>query len=298
MNIGVIGASGRIGQRIVAEAFKEDITSRRSLAIAAKIPADKGKVAWKTADVFNADSVGAAMQGQDVLISSYGPAMGADPKPLATAAEILLKAGEKNPKVRVLMVGGAGSLEVAPGKTVIDSGLIPAQYIAIPIAHKEALDVFKKNSTVNWTYFSPAGSIQPGERTGKFRLGGDQLVVGENGKSEISMEDYAIAMLDEVEKPRLRAQALHRRVLSMPRLSRDFREAFRGGGGRFFGGSRDIRTWVRFRATWARRRRWPMSRALFAGRWGRRDLWSSRVMTWALSCGKKAGAILRRSFAS
>ena len=100
---------------------------------------------------------------------------------------IVLPSGEKNPHVRVLMVGGAGSLEVAPGKTVIDSGLIPEQYIAIPIAHKEALDVFKKNSTVNWTHFSPAGSIQPGERTGKFRLGGEQLVVGENGKSEISM---------------------------------------------------------------------------------------------------------------
>ncbi len=201
MNIGVIGASGRIGQRIVAEALQRGHNVTAFTSNAAKIPADKGKVVWKTADVMNADSVGAAMQGQDVLISSYGPAMGADPKPLVTAAETLLTAGEKNPKVRVLMVGGAGSLEVAPGKTVIDSGLIPAQYIAIPIAHKEALDVFKKNSTVNWTYFSPAGSIQPGERTGKFRLGGEQLVVGENGKSEISMEDYAVALLDEVEKP-------------------------------------------------------------------------------------------------
>jgi putative NADH-flavin reductase len=183
MNIGVIGASGRIGQRIVAEALQRGHNVTAFTSSAAKIPADQGKVAWKTADVMNADSVGAAMQGQDVLISSYGPAMGADPKPISTAAETLLKAGEKNPTVRVLMVGGAGSLEVAPGKTVIDSGLIPAQYIAVPIAHKEALDVLKKNSTVNWTYFSPAGSIQPGERTGKFRLD-------------------AVALLDEVEKPR------------------------------------------------------------------------------------------------
>jgi hypothetical protein len=201
MNIGVIGASGRIGQRIVAEALQRGHNVTAFTSSPAKIPAAKGKVAWKTADVLNAESVGAAMQGQDVLISSYGPVMGADPKPLVTAAETLLKAGEKNPKVRVLMVGGAGSLEVAPGKTAIDSGVIPAQYIAVPIAHKEALDAFKKNSTVNWSYFSPAGSIQPGERTGKFRLGGEQLVVGENGKSEISMEDYAVALLDEVEKP-------------------------------------------------------------------------------------------------
>lgn len=202
MNIGVIGATGRIGQRIVAEALQRGHNVTAFTSDAAKIPADKGKVTWKTANVMNADSVGAAMQGQDVLISSYGPAMGADPKPLSTSAETLLKAGEKHPKVRVLMVGGAGSLEMASGKTVIDSGVIPKEWIAVPIAHKDALEVFKKNSTVNWTYFSPAGSIQPGERTGKFRLGGEQLIVGENGKSEISMEDYAVALLDEVEKPR------------------------------------------------------------------------------------------------
>jgi uncharacterized protein len=202
MNIGVIGATGRIGQRIVAEAVQRGHHVTAFTSNAAKIPSDKGKVAWKTADVLNADSVATAMQGQDVLISSYGTAPGANPKPIVTAAETLLKAGERHPQVRVLMVGGAGSLEVAPGKTVIDSGMIPEPWIAIPVAHKEALDAFKKNSTVNWTYFSPAGTIQPGERTGKFRLGGDQLIVGENGKSEISMEDYAVALLDEVEKPR------------------------------------------------------------------------------------------------
>ena len=80
MNIGVIGASGRIGQRIVAEALQRGHNVTAFTSNAAKIPADKGKVAWKTADVLNADSVGAAMQGQDVLISSYGPAMGADPE--------------------------------------------------------------------------------------------------------------------------------------------------------------------------------------------------------------------------
>jgi len=201
MNIGVIGATGRIGQRIVAEAVNRGHNVTAFTSNASKIPAEKGKVAWKTADVMDAKSVASAMEGQDVLISSYGPAMGSDPKPIATAAEVLLQAAGKHPNVRVLVVGGAGSLEVAPGKTVIDAGMIPAEWIAIPVAHKEALDVFKKNSTANWTFFSPAAMIQPGERTGKFRLGGDQLIVGENGKSEISMEDYAIAMIDEAEKP-------------------------------------------------------------------------------------------------
>jgi putative NADH-flavin reductase len=201
MNIAVIGATGRIGQRIVAEALQRGHHVTAFTSQAAKIPAEKGKAAWKTADVMDPVSVAQAMEGQDVLISSYGPAMGADPKPIATAAEVLLKAAETHPKVRVIMVGGAGSLEVAPGKTVIDAGMIPAEYIAIPIAHKHALETLKKNSTAQWTYFSPAAMIQPGVRTGKFRLGGDQLIVGENGKSEISMEDYAVAMIDEAERP-------------------------------------------------------------------------------------------------
>ena len=201
MNIAVIGATGRIGQRIVAEALQRGHRVTAFTSQAAKVPAEKGKAAWKTANVMDPASVAQAMEGQDVLISSYGPAMGSDPKPIATAAEVLLKAAEMHPKVRVIMVGGAGSLEVAPGKTVLDAGLIPAEYIAIPIAHQQALETLKKNSTAQWTYFSPAAMIQPGVRTGKFRVGGDQLIVGENGKSEISMEDYAVAMIDEAERP-------------------------------------------------------------------------------------------------
>jgi len=208
MNIGVIGATGRIGQRIVNEAVQRGHNVTAFTSSASKVPAEKGKVTWKVADALDAADLSNAMKGQDVLISSYGPSM-ADPtqipvvaKNIATVAGKLLEAASQNPSTRLLIVGGAGSLEVAPGKTVIDAGLIPPQWLAIPVAHKDALHVFKTNNTINWSYFSPAAMINPGERTGKFRLGGDQLVVGENGKSEISMEDYAIAMLDEAEKPK------------------------------------------------------------------------------------------------
>ena len=201
MKIGIIGASGRIGQRLVAEAVQRGHSVTAFTSKPSKIPADPGKVAWKTANVLEVDSVAAAMAGQDALITSFMPPMGEDPRPIATAAGVLLKAAEREPSTRILFVGGAGSLEVAPGKTVIDAGMIPAEWVAIPIAHKDALEIFRKNSTVNWTFFSPAGEIKAGERTGKFRLGGDQLIVDEHGKSEISMEDYAVAMLDETEKP-------------------------------------------------------------------------------------------------
>jgi uncharacterized protein len=201
MNIGIIGASGRIGQRILSEAVSRGHQVTAFTSDAAKIPADKGNVTWKVADALDANSIGGAIGGLDTVISAFGQAKGADPQQIPASVKTLLTVFEKHPSTRLLVVGGAGSLEVAPGKTVIDAGMIPVEWIAIPVAHRDALGLLKANSSVNWTYFSPAAMINPGERTGKFRLGGDQLIVGENGKSEISMEDYAIAMVDEAEKP-------------------------------------------------------------------------------------------------
>ena len=200
MNIGIIGATGTIGSRILNEAVQRGHNVTVFARDASRIPAEPGKVTWKVADALNPDSIGGAVAGLDAVISSYGPARGSDPQQIVTAAKSLTQAFEKNPSVRLLVVGGAGSLEVAPGKTVIDAGMIPAEYVKIPIAHQEALEVFK-TSPANWSFFSPAAMITPGERTGKFRLGGDQLVVGEDGKSAISCEDYAVAMLDEAERP-------------------------------------------------------------------------------------------------
>ncbi len=99
----------------------------------------------------------------------------------------------------LVFVGGAGSLEVRPGVLLVDS--IPAAYRGEVMGQKEALDYFRTVSDVPWTYFSPAGSIAPGTRTGQFRLGGDRLIVAADGKSRISMEDYALAVLDEIQKP-------------------------------------------------------------------------------------------------
>ena len=110
--------------------------------------------------------------------------------------EALPRAG--NP--RLLVVGGAASLEVAPGVTLLASGHLPQEWFAIATSHAKALEVLKA-SDINWTYFSPAGFFEPGERTGKFRLGTESLIVDNKGLSRISMEDYAIAMADELERP-------------------------------------------------------------------------------------------------
>ena len=101
---------------------------------------------------------------------------------------------------RLVVVGGCGSLEFSPGVTVLDSGHWPAQYVPIAKSHVKAFAALRA-SGINWTYFSCPMSIAPGERTGKFVLGGDRLIKNADGKSQVSFEDYAVALVDELEKP-------------------------------------------------------------------------------------------------
>ncbi|WP_142049223.1 NAD(P)-dependent oxidoreductase [Pseudonocardia kunmingensis] len=119
---------------------------------------------------------------------------------------------EALPRLRLIVVGGAGSLEVAPGLQVVDTagfaeGLpdalgVPSEYVHVVRAHRKALELYRLSNR-NWTYVSPsAGLVQPGERTGRFRIGGDQLLVREDGTADISAEDPAVAVLDEAEQPR------------------------------------------------------------------------------------------------
>jgi putative NADH-flavin reductase len=104
-----------------------------------------------------------------------------------------------------LVVGGAGGLEVAPGISLIDSGHLPEPYMPIAKSHVKALDVLRQ-SDIDWTYLAPAAYFEPGTRTGKFRLGSKELITGANGESRISMEDYAIALVDELEQGAHRKQ--------------------------------------------------------------------------------------------
>jgi uncharacterized protein len=108
---------------------------------------------------------------------------------------------------RLLVVGGAGSLEVAPGKPLYDSPQFPKEVLPIAKAHGEVLE-FLKTTDLDWTYISPPALIEPGERTGHYRRGENQLLTDANGKSEISAEDYAVGLIDELET----AQALRKRI--------------------------------------------------------------------------------------
>jgi putative NADH-flavin reductase len=124
----------------------------------------------------------------------------------ATDVRSVIGATKKAGVKRLLVVGGAGSLEVAPGMQLVDAPDFPAIYKAEALAGRDFLTTLKGEKDLDWIYVSPSAFFAPGERTGKFRIGKDQLLVSSSGESKISMEDYAIAFADEIEKPKYSRQ--------------------------------------------------------------------------------------------
>lgn len=135
------------------------------------------------------------------MISAIGAGTG-EQSGLIRATTALIGSLKQAGVKRLLVVGGAGSLEVEPGLQLVDSPALPAAHKAPALAHRELLEILRGEAELEWTYLSPPAMIVPGERTGRFRLGRDQLVVDGKGESRISAEDYAVAMLDEVEQRR------------------------------------------------------------------------------------------------
>jgi uncharacterized protein len=200
MNVVLYGASGMIGSRILKELIsrghKVTVVARdpRKISATANVKVVKG-------DALDAESVASVVKGADAVISSYGPGSQDHQKLMEDSTRALIAGVKKAGVKRLLMVGGAGSLLVAPGVDLIDSGHLPVEYMTIAIAHRDALKILRE-SDLDWTSLAPAGFIQPGERTGKFRLGGEFLVADAQGNSRISAEDYAVALVDELEQPK------------------------------------------------------------------------------------------------
>ena len=192
MKIALIGATGFIGSRLLAE-----LTSRGHQVTAivrnpGKVPQGAGITALK-GDVYDKDGLAALLAGHDAVISAVHFT--------ASDPAVLLAAVKQSGVKRYLVVGGAGSLEVAPGVKLFDTKEFPAIYLDEARKGGAFLDLLKGENDLDWTFLSPSALIEPGERTGKFRLGQDQLLVGDNGQSRVSAEDYAIALIDELEKP-------------------------------------------------------------------------------------------------
>jgi putative NADH-flavin reductase len=202
MKIGVFGAGGRIGSRIVDEALNRG----HEVTAIVREPENYTKEALHLrvtkGNLFDSQDVETAVYDQDAVVSAFNYKPGVNPP--STIAEIatpllngLKQAGVK----RLLVVGGAGSLEVSPGLQLVDAPNFPEAYKPSALAHREALKIYQKEKDIEWTYLSPSAEISPGERTGKFRTGKDQLLTDANGRSWISMEDYAVAVVDELENP-------------------------------------------------------------------------------------------------
>jgi hypothetical protein len=209
MKIAVIGAAGNIGRRIVREALDRGHEVTAVGRHAPKQAPDNAKLSTAVADVTKPDEVGRIIQGHDAVVGAVGPAHdGSQPTFLVDAARALIDGARRGGVKRLVTVGGAGSLYVSPGLQLVDTPTFPAAWKGVASAHRDAFAVFRAASGLDWTYVSPAAFIEPGTRTGKFRIGADDLLVDANGQSKISMEDFAIAVVDELEQPR----AIGRRI--------------------------------------------------------------------------------------
>jgi hypothetical protein len=135
-------------------------------------------------------------------VCAYNYTKGAQPSTFSEITVPLLNGMKQAHVKRLIIVGGAGSLEVSPGVQLVDTPNFPPDYRDAALAHREALRIYQKEKDIEWTYLSPAAEIAPGERTGNFRTGTNQLITDAQGKSFISMEDYAVAILDELENPK------------------------------------------------------------------------------------------------
>jgi len=192
-NIAILGITGNAGSRIAAELLAR---GHRVTGIArdpSKAPARAG-LTLVAADATQAATLAPLLEGHDVVVSATRFVGGIDAATLVAAAR---QAGVP----RIAVVGGAGSLEVAPGVALIDTPQFPEAYKAEAGAGRVFLQALRGEQGIDWTFLSPSALFAPGERTGKFRLGGDQLLVDAQGNSHISMEDFAIALADEIERP-------------------------------------------------------------------------------------------------
>jgi uncharacterized protein len=192
MKVALIGATGKIGSKITAELLRRGHSITAISRNPEKAPSDP-KVTAVKGDVTDPGTVAAAVRGHAAVISSapFNPGISAQ------LLEVVRKSGVK----RYIAVGGAGSLKAADGTLVMDNPQIPAAWLPSIKEGAQLLKLLRAAPDLEWTFFSPAVFIGPGERTGKFRLGGDEVVAAADGKSSISYDDYAIALVDELERP-------------------------------------------------------------------------------------------------
>ena len=203
-NVTLIGASGFVGTAILNELLARGHRVTAVVRNPGKIGIKSPSLTVVQADVTDTSALVAACKGRDAVISAYNPGW-TNPNIYEETLHnypLILEAVRQSGVRRLLCVGGAGTLFCAPGLRVVDSGVIPDAIMGgVRSLGEFYLNTLMNEKEIDWIFFSPAGTLEPGKRTGKFRLGKDDLIVDENGNSHISVEDYAVAMVDELEMP-------------------------------------------------------------------------------------------------
>lgn len=201
----LIGASGFLGTAILNELLSRGHKVTAVVRNPEKINVSNSNLRIVKADVSDTDAMTEACKDKDAIISAYNPGW-ANPDIYEETLRnypLILEAAKRSGAKRLLCVGGAGTLFCAPGLRVVDSGAIPDAIMGgVKSLGEFYLNTLMNEKDIDWIFFSPAGTLEPGKRTGKFRLGKDELIVDENGISHISVEDYAVAMVDELENPK------------------------------------------------------------------------------------------------
>ena len=202
MKIALIGASGYVGSALLKEALARNHQVSALVSRPDRLQ-PQANVKIVAVDVLDQGALAEALGGHDAVISAFSGHAREDVYDYyMTGMRSILAAVKQAAVARLLVVGGAGSLETAPGALLIDSPDFPQAWKATAQGARDALALLRKEPDLAWTMLSPSAMLEPGLRTGVFRLGGDQLLVDEKGESRISLEDFAVAMIDELETPR------------------------------------------------------------------------------------------------
>ena len=206
MKIILLGATGFVGAALLSEALNRGHEVTAVVRNPAKLEEKSGLTVIR-GDVNDSTSLSSSIAGHDVLISAFSPGWTPETvRPEMYEEQVrgttsIISAVKKTEVKRVLWVGGAGGLEVAPGVMAADTPDFPEWIKPGSLATSAALDALCSEPELEWSFLAPAAILEPGERTGQFRLGRDQLLVDSHGESRISVQDYAVAMIDELEKP-------------------------------------------------------------------------------------------------
>lgn len=204
-NVVLIGASGFVGNAILNELLSRGHKVTAVVRNPEKINVSNSNLEIVKADIADTNAMVGICKGKEAIISAYNPGW-TNPDIYEETLRnypLILEAAKQSGAKRLLCVGGAGTLFCAPGLRVVDSGAIPDAIMGgVKSLGEFYLNTLMNEKDIDWIFFSPAGTLESGKRTGKFRLGKDDLIIDENGISHISVEDYAVAMVDELENPK------------------------------------------------------------------------------------------------